>query len=156
MLVAGTTPFLVAAKSADLPALKLLLEYGADPTLATSQGINPLMTAANLGTKESDITGRYKTQQQMIDVIRLCIDLGLDINARSNSGQTAIFGAATFGMTDVVEFLHDNGAELDYVDNSDISPLDAASGKAGGYGFVGSDGVYHDETVALIQSLLGN
>jgi ankyrin repeat protein len=154
MLVAGTTPFLRAAKSADLAVMKLLLEHGADPRLATAQGVDPLMTAANLATKESDTTGRYKTQAQIIAAIELCLAQGLDVNARANDGRTAIFGAATFGLTDVVRFLHQQGAELDYVDNRGLSPLDAAMGKAGGYGFVGTDGVFHDETVALIQGLL--
>jgi len=154
MLVAGTTAFLRAAKSADIDAMKILLEYGADPQLATSQGINPLMTAANLGTKESDTTGRYKTQDEVIAAIQLCLDQGVDINAKDNSGRTAIFGAANFGLTEVVRFLHDQGAILDYQDNNGLAPLDAAMGKAGGYGFVGLDGVYYDQTVALIQDLL--
>ena len=154
MLVAGTTAFLRAAKSADLDAMKILLQYGADPTLATEQGINPLMTAANLGTKESDTTGRYKTQSEVIAAIRLCLDQGVDINARDNNGRTAIFGAANFGLTEVVQFLHDQGAELDYEDRSGLSPLQAAMGMAGGYGFVGLDGVFHEETVALIEKIL--
>ncbi|MDY6982272.1 MAG: ankyrin repeat domain-containing protein, partial [Pseudomonadota bacterium] len=134
--------------------MKLLLAHGADPTLATAQGVDPLMTAANLATKESDTTGRYKTQAQIIEAIELCIEQGLDVNARANDGRTAIFGAATFGLAEVVKFLHEQGAELDYVDNRGLSPLDAAMGKAGGYGFVGNDGVFHEDTVALIQGLL--
>jgi ankyrin repeat protein len=154
MLVAGTTPFLRAAKSADLDVMKLLLEHGADPHLATSQGVDPLMTAANLATKESDTTGRYKTQAQMIDAIRICMEQGLDVNARANDGRSAIFGAATFGLTEVVKFLAEQGAEVDYVDSKGLGPLDAAMGKAGGYGFVGNDGVFHEETVVLIRDLL--
>jgi uncharacterized protein len=154
MLTTGTTPFLRAAKGADLAAMRLLLEYGADPKLATAQGIDPLMTAANLGTKESDATGRYKTEQQMIEAIQFCMAQGLDINAKAKDGRSAIFGAAMFGLSDVVRFLHDQGAELDYQDNRGLSPLDAAMGKAGGFGFSGSDGVFWEETVALIQELL--
>lgn len=154
MLVAGTTPFLRAAKSADLPMMQLLLKHGADPRLTTSQGVDALMTAANLATKESDTTGRYKTQEQVIEAIKLCQSVGLDVNAKANDGRTAIFGAATFGFTKVVQYLHDQGAELDYKDSKGLSPLDAAMGKAGGFGFVGTDGRYWDETVELIQSLL--
>ena len=152
MLVAGTTAFLRAAKSADLDAMRILLEYDADPFLATVAGINPLMTAANLGTKESDTTGRYKTEAEVIEAIRICLDQGLDINAMDNQGRTAIFGAATFGLTEVVRFLHDNGAIVDYEDKNGLSPLEAAMGMAGGYGFVGNDGVFHETTVALLRS----
>jgi hypothetical protein len=35
-----------------------------------------------------------------------------------------------------------------------LSPLDAAMGKAGGFGFVGNDGVFWEDTVALIQELM--
>ncbi|MDT8399132.1 MAG: ankyrin repeat domain-containing protein [Pseudomonadales bacterium] len=154
MLVAGTTPFLRAAKDADIPAMTLLLRYGADATLGTLQGINPLMTAANLGTKEADTTGRYKTQEQIIKALQICLDQGLDIDAQANDGRTAVFGAAMFGFDRVVQFLHDQGAKLDYQDQRGLAPLDAAMGKAGGYGFVGTDGVYHEATVALIQDLL--
>lgn len=154
MLVAGTTAFLRAAKSADIAAMELLLEYGADPTLTTVQGINPMMTAANLGTKESDTTGRYKTESEIIQAIQLCLDQGLDINAMDNSGRTAMFGAATFGLTDVVSFLNAHGAILNYEDSKGVSPLEAAMGQAGGYGFVGNDGVFHEQTVALIQGLM--
>jgi ankyrin repeat protein len=154
MLVAGTTAFLRAAKSADIAAMKLLLEYDADPFLSTRQGINPLMTAANHGTKESDTTGRYKTATEMNEAIQICLDQGLDINAKDNMGRTAVFGAATFGLTEVVKYLHEKGAIVNYKDNSGISPLEAAMGQAGGYGFVGRDGVFHENTVALFQNLL--
>jgi len=153
MLVAGTTAFLRAAKSADIAAMQLLLEYGADPALPTEQGINPLMTAANLGTKESDTTGRYKTEAEIIRAIQICLDQGVDINVMDNSGRSAIFGAATFGFTEVVRYLHEHGAIVEYEDKNGVSPLEAAMGQAGGYGFVGIDGVFHEATVALIQQL---
>jgi ankyrin repeat protein len=153
MLIAGTTPFLRAAKSADIPVMKLLLAHGADPMLGTSAGVNPLMTAANLATKESDTTGRYKTERQIIEAIRICLDAGLDVNAKSKDGRTAIFGAATFGLNEVVQYLADQGAVVDYQDNQGLAPLDAASGKAGGFGFTGADGIFWQDTVNLLQTL---
>ena len=79
----GTTPFFRAAKAGDLPAMRLLLEHGADPKLGpTRSGITPLMAAAGLGTKEEDTTGRYKTQAQAIEAIQLLLDRGADVNAR--------------------------------------------------------------------------
>lgn len=154
LLVAGTTPFLRAAKSADAPVMRLLLEHGADPRLSTVQGVNPLMTAANLATKESDTTGRYKTEAQMIEAIQICLDEGLDINAKANDGRTAVFGAATFGLNEVIRYLVDHGASVDYQDKQGLGPLDAASGKAGGFGFTGADGVFWEKSVALLQTLI--
>ena len=42
----GQTPFLRAALSGDVTLMRLLLEHGADPNLATNDGATPLMAAA--------------------------------------------------------------------------------------------------------------
>jgi ankyrin repeat protein len=156
MLGGGTTAFLRAAKAADLPAMKLLLEHGADPLLGpTRSGINPLMAAAGLGTNEEDTTGRQKTQAQAIEAIQLLIDRGLDINAKANDGQTAVHGAAMLGYDDVIRFLATKGAALDTPDKDGFTPLDVALGKAGGFGFSGREGVVREGTAALLRDLMG-
>ena len=45
----GATPFLLAAKSVDLPLMRLLLEHGADPKLTTEDDTTALMAAAGVG-----------------------------------------------------------------------------------------------------------
>jgi len=70
MLGAGTTPLVRAAKAGDAVVVKILLEKGADPKMAGRSGINPLMAAAGVGTKEEDTTGRHKTAADMIETIR--------------------------------------------------------------------------------------
>ena len=156
MLGGGTTAFLRAAKAGDLPAMKLLLEHGADPTLApTRNGINPLMAAAGLGTSEEDTTGRQKTQAQAIDAIQLLLDRGLDINAQASDGQTALHGAAMQGYDDVIRFLAAKGAKLDTRDKDGFTPLDVALGLAGGFGFTGREGVVREDTAALLRELMG-
>jgi ankyrin repeat protein len=169
MLGAGTTPFLRAAKAADLGAMRLLLSYGADAKLATGSdtvndvsaanrrapgGINPLMAAAGVGTREEDTTGRRKTETDAIETIKLCLEAGVDINAQDGRGQTALHGAATQGFDQVVKFLADRGARLDVKDNRGLTPLDAAMGLAGGAGFGGNTGVPHPSTAALLRDLM--
>ena len=44
----GQTPFLRAALSADLVVMRLLLEKGADPNIATFGGTTPMMAAAGV------------------------------------------------------------------------------------------------------------
>ena len=155
LLGAGTTPFLRAAKAGDLPAMKLLLAHGADPTLApTRSGINPLMAAAGLGTTEQDTTGRYKTQQGSIAAIELLLGLGMDLNATSTNGRTALHGAALQGYDDVIEFLATHGAALDAKDQDGFLPLDMALGKAGGFGFSGAESVVREETATLLRQLM--
>ena len=155
MLGGGTTPFLRAAKAGDLPLMKLLLEHGADPTLApTRSGINPLMAAAGLGTAEQDTTGRLKTQEQAIEAIQLLLDRGLDINGQATDGQTAVHGAAMQGFDDVIRFLAAKGAKLDTADKDGFTPLDVALGKAGGFGFSGQEGVVREGTAAVLRDLM--
>jgi ankyrin repeat protein len=155
MLGGGTTAFLRAAKAGDVPAMKLLLEHGADPTLApTRSGINPLMAAAGLGTAEQDTTGRAKTQAQAIEAIQLLLDLRIDIDTQARDGQTALHGAALQGYDDVIRFLASKGATLDTPDKDGFTPLDVAPGKAGGFGFSGNEGVVREDTAALLRELM--
>ena len=154
MLTTGTTPLLRAAKAGDVAAMKLLLARNADPKLATRNGINPLMAAAGLGTKEEDTTGRRKTEADAIEAIKLCLDAGIDINAVDSRGQTALHGAAFQGYDDVVQFLVAHGAKLDVKDKQGKTPLDSAKGLAGGVGFDGSSSQPHPSTAALIEKLL--
>jgi ankyrin repeat protein len=153
MLTTGTTPLLRAAKAGDVPTMKLLLAKGADAKLATRNGVNPLMAAAGLGTKEEDTTGRHKTEADAIAGIRLCLDAGVDINATDGRGQTALHGAALKGYDQVVQFLADHGAKVDVKDRRGFTPLDAAMGKAGGLGFDGAASEPHETTAALLRKL---
>jgi ankyrin repeat protein len=155
MLAGGTTAFLRAAKAGDVPAMKLLLAHGADPTLApTRSRIDPLMAAAGLGTAEQDTTGRSKTQAQAIEAIQLLIDQGLDVNAQAADGQTALHGAAMQGFDDVIRFLVAEGARPNVADRDGFTPLDVALGKAGGFGFTGQEGVVREGTAALLRELM--
>jgi ankyrin repeat protein len=156
VLGAGTTPLLRAAKAGDVPVIKMLLEKGANPRAVTARGnVNPIMMAANVSAREEDMTGRNKTQKEAIESIRLLLAAGTDINGVDTQGRTAAHGAALWGWTDVVRFLHDNGLELDIKDKRGLTALDTAMGLAGGFGFGGSAGVVHEETAKVIRELGG-
>jgi uncharacterized protein len=155
MLTTGTTPLLRAAKAADLPAMRLLLAKGADPKLATRAGITPLMAAAGLGSKEEDTTGRFKTEAEAIEAIQLCLDAGVDINAASGQGQTALHAAALKGYDHVVQYLADHGANLNAKDRQGKTPLEEALGQGSGAGgFDGSRKDVHESTAELLKKLM--
>lgn len=155
VLGAGTTALLRAAKSADLPSIELLLEFGADPALATRNEVNALMMAAGVGTSEQDTTGRFKTEADAVRAIDILLERGLDINATDRSGRTALHGAALQGYDEVVAALVERGANLRATDSDGFTPLDTARGLAGGFGFTGGEGRLHESTVTLIEKLLG-
>jgi ankyrin repeat protein len=155
VLGAGSTPLLRAAKSGDVAAMRLLLARGADAMLATRNGVNPLMVAAGVGTKEEDTTGRLKTERDAIAAIMLCLEAGIDINAaETRGGQTALHGAALQGYDQVVRFLVKSGAKVDVKDKRGFTPLDAAMGLAGGVGFDGRSGNPHPSTAAVLRELM--
>lgn len=154
VLTAGTTALVRAAKSADLPAVELLLENGADAGLVTRNEVNALMIAAGLGNAEEDTTGRFKNETDIIATIDIMLDQGLEINAVDSSGRTALHGAALHGFDEVVAALVERGGDLTVEDENGFTPLDTALGLAGGFGFTGGEGRVQESTVALIEQLL--
>ena len=93
----GATAFLLAAKEADLELMELLLEAGADPTIPTLDGTTPLMVAAGLYSDTGSL-GRFHQRGwagDLLTAVKMCVDLGNDINAVNRVGDTALHGAAT-------------------------------------------------------------
>jgi uncharacterized protein len=155
VLGAGTTPLLRAAKTGDAKVVKLLLEHGANARAAVGRGVTSILLAANVGTSESDRTGRRKTEAGAIETIRLLMAAGADINAADGQGRTAAHGAALWGLTDVIRFLHENKVDLTRKDSRGLTPLQTALGQAGGFGFGGREGVVREETARVIAELTG-
>jgi ankyrin repeat protein len=155
ILGAGTTPLLRAAKTGDAKVVKLLLEHGANPLAAAGRGTTAILLAANVGTSESDRTGRRKTEAGAIETIRLLMKAGANINATDSQGRTAAHGAALWGLTEVIRFLHENGVDLTRKDSRGLTPLQTALGQAGGFGFGGRAGVVREETAQVIAKLTG-
>jgi ankyrin repeat protein len=156
VLAAGTTPLLRAAKAGDTAVIKLLIDNGANPKAATRNGVNGIMMASGVGSREEDTTGRNKTQKDVIETITLLLASGVDVNAADTQGRTAAHGAAMWGYTDVIKFLSQHGADLTIKDKRGLTPLDAAMGLAGGLGFDGKTGAVREETAKAIRDILGD
>jgi ankyrin len=160
LLTIGTTPLLRAAKALDAPAIKLLLDKGADLTLANTRGITPVMAAAGLGSVDADTRGIYTTedvQQRSIASLTLLLDAGADINARDRlRGLSPLHEAARWGWNDVVRFLVSRGADLQAKDPKGMTPVDSALGKAGGNSRGGQRIDVHEDTAALLQQLMAD
>jgi ankyrin repeat protein len=150
----GTTPLIRAAKAADIEAMRLLIDHGALLDLPQDQGVTPLMAAAGLRSFAIDTRGRYRTEAEALAGTRLLLDAGADLGARERSGQTAVFGAASQGWNSVVELLAERGADLSVEDDNGFTPIDAALGRIRGPGRAGSVVNVHEDTAALIESLL--
>src|SRR6185503_10173635 len=106
----GQTPFLTAALAGDVTVMKLLLEHGANPRLDTYQGTSPLMAAAGVNW----VLAQTSTEgpDQLLEAVKLCVDLGMDVNHANSMGITALHGAANRGSDDIIRFLVAHGADL--------------------------------------------
>lgn len=107
----GATPFLLAARTNDLPYLKLLLELGADPQIHNDEGCTPLMAAAGIGTLAP--TEEAGTEPEALETVDYLLTLGADINAVDKNGETAMHGAAYKSLPKMVQFLFDRGAKIE-------------------------------------------
>src|SRR5687767_12070999 len=157
LLTTGTTPLLRAAKALDVPAIRVLLEQGADLKLTSSRGITPIMAAAGMGSVDADTRGFYLSEdveQRSIESLTLLLKAGGDINAKDPRGLTPLHEAARWGWNDVVQFLVDNGADLTAKDNRGNTPVDSALGKAGGNSRGGQRIDVHEDTAALLKKLM--
>jgi ankyrin repeat protein len=122
----GQTPFLAAAYAGDVTVMKLLLEHGADPNIHTFEGTSPLMAAAGVNWVYAQTW--TESPEQLLEAVRICHELGMDVNQKNSMGVTALMGAANRGSDDIIKFLVDKGADLTALDNENRSALDWAKG----------------------------
>ncbi len=149
--------------------MQLLIAHDALLELPNDGGITPVMAAAGFGSVECDPRGygvgipHYLTtdvEQASIRALEVLLDAGADINARTTStatgargaGRTALYGAAFWGWNEVVEYLVGRGARIDVWDETGLTPVDSALGRAGGHGRGATIEVYAD-TAELLESL---
>lgn len=66
---------------------------------------------------------------EALEAAKLCASLGLDVNAATDKGDTALHGAAHRGADSIVKLLAENGAKLDARNKRGFTPLDIAMGK---------------------------
>ena len=105
----GGTPFLIAAMSADIKVMRFLAANGADPFIPSETGITPLMMAAGMGWRENEVR---LTDEDYLAAAELCLELGVDVNAVTDRGDTALHGTVVGGFDGVVKLLVTHGADL--------------------------------------------
>jgi ankyrin repeat protein len=140
---AGSTPFWRATQSSDLPAMKLLVEHGADPKLANKAGETALMAATGIGWAWN---WSVRAPYPAVDAVKYCVELGNDVNAADTRGYTALHGAAFLGDNDMVNYLVSKGAKTGVKSKAGDSAADMANGPT-------RFGQPHPDTVALLEKL---
>ena len=122
----GQTPFVRAALSGDIVVMRLLLQHGADPNLATAQGSTALMAASGINWIPAQTFTR--SEADYVEAVKLCLERGAPVNATNSLQLAAIHGAANRGWTSIIQILADHGAKLDVKDVGGRSPMTFAEG----------------------------
>jgi ankyrin repeat protein len=122
----GQTAFLRAALAGDVTVMRLLLEHGADASIATFNGTTPLMAAAGVNWTVSQTFDEGPAA--LLEAARLAIAQGNDVNAQNAMGLRAIHGAANRGSDDIIRLLVDKGAVTNTPDREGRTPVVWAQG----------------------------
>ena len=122
----GSTPFLLAAKAADVEMMRLLVELGADPQLPNEDGTTPLMVAAGVGIWA--VGESPGTNEEAFAATQYALALGGDVTTIDDNGDTALHGAVIRGSEPLVRFLLEQGAELEATNEKGWTPLRIAKG----------------------------
>jgi ankyrin repeat protein len=107
----GATPFLLAARTGDAELMRLLAKLGADPLMPNVDGTTPLMVAAGVGTRSPGEDAG--TNEEVLEAVKVAIELGNDVNAVDRHGETAVHGAAYKHVPEAAQYLIDHGAKVE-------------------------------------------
>lgn len=105
------TALMRSALAGDVELAKLLMSYGADPNILSKDRETTLMAACGTGF----INGyhRQRTPAERLELVKLLIEKGQDVNAADNYGITPLMVAANLGDLEIVEYLVSKGADLE-------------------------------------------
>jgi ankyrin repeat protein len=135
----GATPFLLAARTADFELMRLLAGLGADPKMPNEDNTTPLMVAAGVGTQNpGEDPG---TEAEVLEAVKLALELGGDLNAVDNNGETVMHGAALKHVPSVVRYLAERGARMEVWNRPNKrgwTPLKIAEGVQRGMNIISS------------------
>ena len=151
----GATPFWRAAYGTDVEAMRLLVNYGADPTVPTVKpperrrrgeeaedpsglppipvggpAVYPIHAASGVGYGEgfAGNSHRHAPNGWLPSVRYLVEELGADVNARDHNGYNALHHAAARGDVELIHYLAGKGADVMAVSRRGQTTADMANG----------------------------
>ncbi|HEX6163856.1 MAG TPA: ankyrin repeat domain-containing protein [Vicinamibacterales bacterium] len=172
---AGATAFWRAAYAADVAAMKLLVSYGADPSLPTMKlfsrrgpedpaagtdktGLPPVPVGGPHATPLHAAAGpgyamgfagnsHHVAPTGMLAAVKYLVEeMGADVNAVDADGNSIVHNAAARGDTEMIKFLVSKGADVKKVNRAGQTTIDVANGPV-------QRTQPYPETIAFLSSL---
>ncbi|URD97215.1 Potassium channel [Musa troglodytarum] len=141
----GHTALHIAASKGNENCVHLLLDYGADPNSQDSEGSVPLWEAmagkhgdvvklliengANLSSGDMGLFASMAAEQNSLELLEDIIRCGGDVTVPKRDGSTALHFAVCEGNAQVVNFLLEQGADMDKPDCHGWTPRNLADQK---------------------------
>ena len=153
----GATPFWRAAYGLDVPAMRLLMEYGADPGIPTQKvperryrpsddeevdhsglppvpvggpAVHPIHAASGVGYGQGFAANAHRhAHDGWVPAVRYLVEeIGADVNVRDHNGYTALHHAASRGDNELIRYLVEHGADVTAVSREGQTTADMANG----------------------------
>jgi len=172
----GATPFWLAAYTLDIPMMRMLLKYGADPYVTTAKvperyeeggsgfegpdrsglppapfggpAVSPIHAASGVGYGLGFAGNSHRhAPDGWIPAVKFLVEeLGFDVNSRDHNGYTPLHHAASRGDNALILYLVSKGADPKAVSRGGQTTVDMANGPV-------QRVQPYPETVVLLESL---
>ena len=139
----GAGALWLAAKYGELEIVRVLAKRGASPQVVPYSGESSLQAAmGSPRISQEDRRNRVgaplpdqdREEADALEMARLLLDLGVDMNAADDQGNTALHDAVRRGFKTLVVYLAEQGAELDATNQRGQTPLALAESPQPVYG----------------------
>ena len=110
------SPLLWAVSKHNLPLVKLLLDYHADPNQPKKDSVTPIFLATVF--PPPDVNDLF--------IANLLVERGADVNRRSDTHDTPLIWVGFYGHVPIAKFLLEHGADVNAVDQFGQTPLNMA------------------------------